>query len=639
MGKFENAQQNGAGFKAPRNATMLPNAPQPPKHLDYLLTAYLFENISAAGKIEVESHLAHCPECRDQLELLRCTLSMAESALDDGGREYVFEEQRKKRVLEAAKNARHGILFGIGGGSFRGFQKFQKWSWKVGAVAAILMVGAVGLAFWSLTRSTHSNFITEKMLAQNQRAEYKYVTAPATTGSADSYRRLESKSDDYVKSFRPMTPTAEGAPVVNNYDGGIAANKVQFDPAVKTPPAKLAQSNSPTTGTIESAAPTGGTLTLSNATTAPKTPPPSKYPEGINLAGGTESIYRTFKGQLLETPGTDPQSKESASIEVPRDIMAKSELGDHFETKDGKPGGFTQRFGFGGGGGAGGGGGDGKNGDTPVDFAAIQGNLNAPGGAGGGSSAKLEDMLGAGAAPGSGGGWGGGNRPNNGTDAGAGRGGFGRPGGGGGGSGGSGIVRHGGAKDSGVVQATPPAEPWDKGKRGYMDGAVPYTRDAERKDVAIAAKDDSIRQEIQALDQSLQKPRDAKAGDLSRQLAEQNAAGNKRLDDLAGKINVNSGDQLGDQMDSRVKGINSQSAEMLSVLGAHEQTKAMITDLNGNANKTIVVESASAAPSGPASGSGSTAKLAAGSDCRGGGRGAHGGDHHSPPRTIGKRCF
>ncbi len=81
---------------------MLPTDPNP-KHLDYLLTAYLFENISAAGKAEVEAHLAHCAECRDQLDCLRATLGIAESALDDGGKTYVFEEQRKKRVLEAAK--------------------------------------------------------------------------------------------------------------------------------------------------------------------------------------------------------------------------------------------------------------------------------------------------------------------------------------------------------------------------------------------------------------------------------------------------------------------------------------------------------------------------------------------------------
>src|SRR5262249_28698407 len=35
---------------------------------------------------------------------------------------------------------------------------------------------------------------------------------------------------------------------------------------------------------------------------------------------------------MKETPATDPNSKEASDIVVPPDILAKAELGDHFET-------------------------------------------------------------------------------------------------------------------------------------------------------------------------------------------------------------------------------------------------------------------------------------------------------------------
>ncbi|MEI6234943.1 MAG: zf-HC2 domain-containing protein, partial [Planctomycetota bacterium] len=117
--------------------------PQPAKHLDYLLTAYLFENLSAAGRTEVETHLAECSECRNELELLRTVLGVAEVGLHHGGKEYVFEAHRRQRVLEAAKHAPKGIFARAAAGSWR------KWSWKLGAVAALLMVLVLG--FQALT--------------------------------------------------------------------------------------------------------------------------------------------------------------------------------------------------------------------------------------------------------------------------------------------------------------------------------------------------------------------------------------------------------------------------------------------------------------------------------------------------------
>ena len=55
-------------------------APKGP-HLDYLLTAYVFENISREGKVEVERHLESCAECRAELEELRGTIARVNEAL------------------------------------------------------------------------------------------------------------------------------------------------------------------------------------------------------------------------------------------------------------------------------------------------------------------------------------------------------------------------------------------------------------------------------------------------------------------------------------------------------------------------------------------------------------------------------
>lgn len=89
-----------------------PASQQDSGHLGYLLTAYLFDSLSAAGRQEVESHLASCSQCRDELAQLRLTLAAAQKALDSGGKQCVFEERRKMRVMEAAYQARTHTLIG-----------------------------------------------------------------------------------------------------------------------------------------------------------------------------------------------------------------------------------------------------------------------------------------------------------------------------------------------------------------------------------------------------------------------------------------------------------------------------------------------------------------------------------------------
>ncbi|MBI3828003.1 MAG: hypothetical protein HY291_00705 [Planctomycetes bacterium] len=117
-----------------------------------------------------------------------------------------------------------------------------------------------------------------------------------------------------------------------------------------------------------------------------------------------------------DTPPTDPTSDVASDIVVPPDILAKAELGDHFETINPDRPDTHSAFG---------------NPDAHM-FHSVSGDDDAAGG-GGTGGLSLEDMIGVGGAssPGTGGGWGGGNGTGTGIDNGAGHGSFGARNGGG----------------------------------------------------------------------------------------------------------------------------------------------------------------------------------------------------------------
>ncbi|MCY3017724.1 MAG: terpene cyclase/mutase family protein [Planctomycetota bacterium] len=117
-----------------------------------------------------------------------------------------------------------------------------------------------------------------------------------------------------------------------------------------------------------------------------------------------------------DTPPTDPTSKEASDIVVPPDILAKAELGDHFETINPDRPDTHSAFG---------------NPDAHM-FHSVKGSDDAAGGGGMGGN-SLEDLIGVGgaASPGSGGGWGGGHGTGTGVDNGSGHGSFGSRTGGG----------------------------------------------------------------------------------------------------------------------------------------------------------------------------------------------------------------
>jgi len=82
----------------------------PVTHLEYLLTAYLFESLSEAGRREVEEHLGRCPACRRELEELRATLGMVRDVIAPGSAPALAQER-----LEAILSTRPSRGFaGVG---------------------------------------------------------------------------------------------------------------------------------------------------------------------------------------------------------------------------------------------------------------------------------------------------------------------------------------------------------------------------------------------------------------------------------------------------------------------------------------------------------------------------------------------
>ncbi len=117
-----------------------------------------------------------------------------------------------------------------------------------------------------------------------------------------------------------------------------------------------------------------------------------------------------------DTEATDPTSKEASEITVPPDILAKAELGDHFETVNLDRPDTASAYGN----------------EDSKSFHSVTGNAEAPGG-GGTGGVGMEDLIGVGGGGtrGTGGGFGGGDGTGTGVQSGAGHGSFGNRNGGG----------------------------------------------------------------------------------------------------------------------------------------------------------------------------------------------------------------
>jgi len=119
----------------------------------------------------------------------------------------------------------------------------------------------------------------------------------------------------------------------------------------------------------------------------------------------------------MDVQATDPTSTEQSKIVVPPDILAKAELGDHFETINPDRPDTQSAFG---------------NPDAKM-FHSVEGNSEPEGGGGASGLSLMDELIGVGgsASPGTGGGWGGGNGTGTGVGTGSGHGSFGARNGGG----------------------------------------------------------------------------------------------------------------------------------------------------------------------------------------------------------------
>ena len=152
--------------------------------LRYLLTAYLFDNISKDGKQEVEEHLEGSAESRAELAELRRTLESVEDALGDEDEEsetYSFEARRLERVL-ATGQARPWYSSG-------GFR----------ACVAALALFAVG---WMLIPSLHMS-----------RLDYSSSTSRPGVGIRNSSQAspLSVEQDGRRRAWSPSGRFASGA--------------------------------------------------------------------------------------------------------------------------------------------------------------------------------------------------------------------------------------------------------------------------------------------------------------------------------------------------------------------------------------------------------------------------------------------
>jgi len=191
---------------------MMQNTSEPKNgHLGYLLTAYLFDNLSAAGRKEVETHIAGCGQCRDELESLRRTLGAAAKALDSGGKEYVFEERRRQRVMRAAQQARPARS----GAALPG----SSWVWWLAAAGVCVLL--VGMILPSLTRSRMSarldsdEYMPRSAMAQAQKSAppaYGYFEKAAEAAPKAAVKSEDVKSADLRLSDLSARGPAVGQP-------------------------------------------------------------------------------------------------------------------------------------------------------------------------------------------------------------------------------------------------------------------------------------------------------------------------------------------------------------------------------------------------------------------------------------------
>ncbi|HYG77334.1 MAG TPA: von Willebrand factor type A domain-containing protein [Planctomycetota bacterium] len=298
------------------------------EHLGYLLTAYVFDSLSSAGRQEVQEHLSSCAECREQLSLLLKTLGAAEEALSEGNKEYVFEERRRQRVLEAARRARPNVVRRI------------RWSWKYSALVAALMIAVlIGLSLQTMSSprmaagqtapagaakayAEADDFYQRRDYDANRVVEYSARSKSTATGKPSL---LESKVDSQAYGLVPQkpapsapppavalpapataapaqtAPAAEAAGVI----AGDASGSVTFNSVATQPVYKVEKLNRkiPAESPVAQSAPPAATATEAA---------PAKPTLGYSIAGVPVNPPATNDAFVINNNGTVPQNGAGA---------------------------------------------------------------------------------------------------------------------------------------------------------------------------------------------------------------------------------------------------------------------------------------------------------------------------------------
>ncbi len=190
-------------------------------HLRYLITAYLFDNLTDEGRAEVEEHLEACAECRQEFDELSSTRALLKDALElrEGEGEpaegessaYSFEAHRLERVIAAGRGRRQST----------NVRKMVRWG--AAAAAAVLLFGVVPYLLRPQVMNARRS--ASMVRPQTNAVEFKEGVDLVGGTELDYFYEDESESE---KAFDPDTlrsaPSRWGARAAPKKEENVAAD-------------------------------------------------------------------------------------------------------------------------------------------------------------------------------------------------------------------------------------------------------------------------------------------------------------------------------------------------------------------------------------------------------------------------------
>ena len=164
------------------------------EHVRELMSAYIDNEINEVDKAKLEKHIAQCPQCKEEYELLK-ELVLECSEIDEVELPEDFREELHNKLIEAKNNKPSKVA---------DFMRKNKWKAATGAVAAVLIfaisLNALGLGAQKNTNDTQSS------LPEGARSSTPYGIASA--GGADQGNMGIASAGDIA----PQAPAPTVAP-------------------------------------------------------------------------------------------------------------------------------------------------------------------------------------------------------------------------------------------------------------------------------------------------------------------------------------------------------------------------------------------------------------------------------------------